>query len=244
MIETLERTALIYGKDNLEQLENKTVMVIGLGGVGGYVVEALTRMGIGHFILIDHDVISLSNINRQLIATYITVGKKKVEAMKERMQMINPMVEVQTIDQFILPENIDSLEFSDVDYIVDAIDCVTAKIAIILKAKEKNIPIISSMGTGNKVDPSLLRIADIYKTSMCPLAKVMRHELKKREIKKLKVLFSLEEPRKNFIEDGKKRAPGSTPFVPPCAGLMIASEVTKDLIEQIEYDKHIQKSCD
>lgn len=186
MKKTLERTALIYGKETLEALENKKVMVVGLGGVGGYVVEALTRMGIGHFILIDHDVVSESNINRQLIATYQTIGQKKIDVMKERMLTIQPEVDVKALDMFVLPENIDSINFEGVDYIVDAIDCVTAKIALILKAKELNIPIISSMGTGNKVNPALLEITDIYKTSMCPLAKVMRHELKKTRYKKIK----------------------------------------------------------
>lgn len=233
MKKTLERTALIYGKETLEALENKKVMVVGLGGVGGYVVEALTRMGIGHFILIDHDVVSESNINRQLIATYQTIGQKKIDIMKERMLTIQPEVDVKALDMFVLPENIDSINFEGVDYIVDAIDCVTAKIALILKAKELNIPIISSMGTGNKVNPALLEITDIYKTSMCPLAKVMRHELKKRGIKKLKVLYSKEEQQKNIIVDGKKRAPGSTPFVPSSAGLLIASEVTADLIDDL-----------
>lgn len=234
MKKTLERTALIYGKETLEALENKKVMVVGLGGVGGYVVEALTRMGIGHFILIDHDVVSESNINRQLIATYQTIGQKKIDVMKERMLTIQPEVDVKALDMFVLPENIDSINFEGVDYIVDAIDCVTAKIALILKAKELNIPIISSMGTGNKVNPALLEIIDIYKTSMCPLAKVMRHELKKRGIKKLKVLYSKEEQQKNIIVDGKKRAPGSTPFVPSSAGLLIASEVTADLIDDLK----------
>lgn len=234
MKKTLERTSLIYGKETLEALENKKVMVVGLGGVGGYVVEALTRMGIGHFILIDHDVVSESNINRQLIATYQTIGQKKIDVMKERMLTIQPEVDVKTLDMFVLPENIDSINFEGVDYIVDAIDCVTAKIALILKAKELNIPIISSMGTGNKVNPALLEITDIYKTSMCPLAKVMRHELKKRGIKKLKVLYSKEEQQKNIIVDGKKRAPGSTPFVPSSAGLLIASEVTADLIDDLK----------
>lgn len=234
MKKTLERTALIYGKETLEALENKKVMVVGLGGVGGYVVEALTRMGIGHFILFDHDVVSESNINRQLIATYQTIGQKKIDVMKERMLTIQPEVDVKALDMFVLPENIDSINFEGVDYIVDAIDCVTAKIALILKAKELNIPIISSMGTGNKVNPALLEITDIYKTSMCPLAKVMRHELKKRGIKKLKVLYSKEEQQKNIIVDGKKRAPGSTPFVPSSAGLLIASEVTADLIDDLK----------
>lgn len=234
MKKTLERTALIYGKETLEALENKKVMVVGLGGVGGYVVEALTRMGIGHFILIDHDVVSESNINRQLIATYQTIGQKKIDVMKERMLTIQPEVDVKALDMFVLPENIDSINFEGVDYIVDAIDCVTAKIALILKAKELNIPIISSMGTGNKVNPALLEITDIYRTSMCPLAKVMRHELKKRGIKKLKVLYSKEEQQKNIIVDGKKRAPGSTPFVPSSAGLLIASEVTADLIDDLK----------
>lgn len=234
MKKTLERTALIYGKETLEALENKKVMVVGLGGVGGYVVEALTRMGIGHFILIDHDVVSESNINRQLIATYQTIGQKKIDVMKERMLTIQPEVDVKALDMFVLPENIDSINFEGVDYIVDAIDCVTAKIALILKAKELYIPIISSMGTGNKVNPALLEITDIYKTSMCPLAKVMRHELKKRGIKKLKVLYSKEEQQKNIIVDGKKRAPGSTPFVPSSAGLLIASEVTADLIDDLK----------
>jgi len=234
MKKTLERTALIYGKETLEALENKKVMVVGLGGVGGYVVEALTRMGIGHFILIDHDVVSESNINRQLIATYQTIGQKKIDVMKERMLTIQPEVDVKALDMFVLPENIDSINFEGVDYIVDAIDCVTAKIALILKAKELNIPIISSMGTGNKVNPALLEITDIYKTSMCPLAKVMRHELKKRGIKKLKVLYSKEKQQKSIIVDGKKRAPGSTPFVPSSAGLLIASEVTADLIDDLK----------
>lgn len=192
MLNQFSRTQLLYGKEAMDKLQNSHVAIFGLGGVGGYVGEALVRSGIGSFDLIDDDKICLTNLNRQIIATFDTVGKYKTDVMKERMLQINPKVNVQTHQCFFLPENANDFSFKDYDYIIDAVDTVSAKIELVLKAQKYNIPIISSMGAGNKVDPTQFKITDIYKTKVCPLAKVMRRELKKRHVKKLKVVYSEE----------------------------------------------------
>ena len=232
----------------MEKLKNSRVAVFGIGGVGGYVCEALVRSGVGAFDLIDDDKVCLTNLNRQIIATRKTVGRYKVDVMKERILDINPDAKVEVYKCFFLPENADDFPFEEYDYIVDAVDTVTAKIAIVMKAKEKNVPVISSMGAGNKLDGSMFRVADIYKTKVCPLAKVMRHELKKRGIKKLKVVYS-EEYSTRPLEDmsiscrtncicppgaahkctERRDIPGSVAFVPSVAGLIIGGEVVKDL---------------
>lgn len=217
------RTELLLGKEAIDRLLRSRVAVFGIGGVGGYVCEALVRSGVGAFDLVDSDKVSTTNINRQIIASHSTVGKYKTEVMKERMLDINPDVDVRIHNCFFLPENADGFPFEEYDYVVDAVDTVTAKIALVMKAQEKDIPIISSMGAGNKLDAGMFRVADIYKTKVCPLAKVMRRELKKRGVKKLKVVYSEEEPIK------RSAVPGSVAFVPSAAGLMIAGEVVKDL---------------
>ncbi len=222
------RTAMLIGEDALLKLASKRVAIFGVGGVGGYVVEALARSGVGALDLIDNDTVNITNINRQIIATHDTIGRSKVEVAKERILSINPKAQVDTHNIFYLPENADTFDFSRYDYIVDAVDTVTAKIDIIIKAKEKNIPVISSMGTGNKLDPTQFEIADLYKTSVCPLARVMRRELKKRGVDSLKVLYSKEEPK---TPEGEERTPSSIAFVPSVAGLIIAGEVIKDLIK-------------
>ncbi len=226
MLEEFERAELLIGREAVEKLSKKKVAVFGVGGVGGYVCEALVRTGIGHFELVDKDTVSLSNLNRQIIALHSTVGRDKVDVMKERMTDINPEVDVRVRKVFFLPENAGEFDFEEFDYVVDAVDTVTAKIEIIMKCKEAGIPVISSMGAGNKMDPSRFRVADIYKTSVCPLAKVMRREMKKRGVKKLKVVFSDEIPAPLT----KERTPGSIAFSPSAAGLVIASEVIKDLL--------------
>ena len=239
MLNQFSRTELLIGKTSVEKLHNKRVAIFGIGGVGGYVCEALVRSGIGHFDLIDNDDVSLTNINRQIIATHSTVGRDKVEVMKERMLDINPEVDVTIHKCFFLPDTADSFDFEAYDYVVDAVDTVTAKLALIMKCKEVGTPIISSMGTGNKMDPSRFRIAEINDTTMCPLAKVMRKELKKRGIDSLKVVFSDEKPLEPSADvdeveapsDGRRAVPGSSAFCPPVAGLIIASEVVKDLIK-------------
>ena len=224
------RTEYLIGKDAVEKLKNSKVAGFGIGGVGSYVVEALVRAGVGNFILVDKDTVSVTNINRQLIATHDTVGKYKVDVAKERILSINPNANVQTYAEFFMPGNSTILDDS-IDYIVDAIDTVTAKIELIMQAQKINIPIISSMGTGNKLDPTRFEITDIYKTSVCPLAKVMRKELKARNIDKLKVLYSKEEPIKtNIVDENGKAVPASISFVPSVAGLVIAGEVIKDLV--------------
>lgn len=222
--EQFSRTSKLIGLENVQKLNNLTVAVFGLGGVGSYTVEALARAGVSSFILIDADTICESNINRQLIALHSTVGRAKVEAAKERILDINPGAKVTTHQLFYLPENADIVDLSGTTYIVDAVDTVTAKIQIIEKAHQLGVPVISSMGTGNKLDPSRFRITDIYKTSVCPLARVMRYELKKRNIPQCKVLFSTEQPVK--IEP----PPASISFVPSIAGLLIAREVILDSI--------------
>ncbi len=228
MKESMERTSYLIGEDGVALLENKHVALFGVGGVGGYVAEALGRAGIGTLTLVDKDTVSISNINRQIIATYDTVGRSKTKVMEERLHSINPELKVECRDCFFLPDTADSFDFTDYDYVVDAVDTVTAKLELVKRAQEAGVPIISCMGTGNKLDPSRFEISDIGKTSVCPLAKVMRRELKKRGITKLKVLYSKEEPIKH--EAGA--VPGSISFVPSVAGLMIAGEVIKDLLRE------------
>ena len=248
MLNQFARTQLLIGPDAMEQLHNKKVAVFGIGGVGGYVCEALVRTGVGHFDLIDDDKVCLTNLNRQIIATRKSVGKHKVDVMKERMLDINPNADITIHKCFFLPENADEFDFTQYDYVVDAVDTVTAKIEIIMRCKRDNVPVISCMGAGNKFDPSRFKVADIYKTTMCPLAKVMRHELKKRGVKKLKVVYSDEQPTRP-LEDmsiscrancicppgaehkctERRDIPGSIAFTPAAAGLVLASEVIKDL---------------
>lgn len=227
------RFELLVGKDCICQLNQKHVIVFGVGGVGGYVVEALVRSGIGHITIVDNDTVSLSNLNRQIIATQDTIGKKKVEVMKERILSIHPDCDVHTLEMFYLPENADDIDLTQYDYVVDAIDTITSKIELAMRCDQK-VPLISSMGTGNKMNPAMLEVSDIYKTSVCPLAKVMRRELKKRGIQHLKVVYSKEEPLKPQVSNeqtNKRVIPGSTSFVPSSAGLLIASEVIKDLLK-------------
>lgn len=236
MLNQFSRTQLLIGKKSMDELTNKTVAIFGVGGVGGYTVEALARSGIGHFVLIDNDLVSLTNINRQILATHKTIGRAKVDVAKERILEINPEAIVETHKTFYLPANRDEFDFSKYDYVVDAIDTVTAKIDIIVRCYENNIPVISAMGAGNKMNPTMLEVSDIYKTEMDPLAKVMRRELKKRGVKKLKVVYSKEKaltPLKGDIEEedlNRRSIPGSVAFVPSVSGLIIASEVVKDLI--------------
>lgn len=232
MTEFLSRTELLFGKAQVEKLKNSHVCVFGVGGVGGYVCEALARSGVGKLTLVDNDSVSISNINRQIFALTSTVGKMKTSAAKERLCDINPKIEIKEYNMFYLPENEDEIDLTQFDYVVDAIDTVTAKIHLAKKCDELNIPLISSMGTGNKSDPTQFEVTDIYKTSVCPLARVMRTELKKRNIKKLKVVYSKEQPQKVVADSSNGRhAPGSCAFVPSVAGLIIASEVIKDLIK-------------
>ena len=232
MKEQFERTGLLIGDGNVDNLADAKVAVFGVGGVGGYVVEALARSGVGRFVLIDKDTVSVTNINRQIIALHSTVGRPKVQVMKERILDINPDAKVETKECFFLPDNADEFDFSEYSYVVDAVDTVTAKLEIIVRAKEAKVPVISSMGAGNKLDPTRFQVTDIYKPSVCPLAKVMRRELKKRGIKKLKVVFSTEEaitPGRVVSEEGRRATPGSVAFVPSVAGLIIAGEVIKDI---------------
>lgn len=225
MLNRFARTELLLGGEAMERLCGSHVAVFGIGGVGGYIVEALTRSGVGNFDIIDNDKVSLTNINRQIIATRETIGSYKVDVMKERMLSINPDVKVNTHKCFYLPENADGFTFGGYSYVADAVDTVTAKIELVMQAKEAGVPIISCMGTGNKLNPMQLEIADIYQTSVCPLAKVMRRELRKRGVEKLKVLYSREEPIKIH-----QAVPGSVSFVPSAAGLIIASEIIKDIV--------------
>ncbi len=262
MKEQYIRTAMLFGTEAVERLGSKRVAVFGVGGVGGHVVEVLARSGIGAIDLIDYDTVAESNINRQLIATYNTLGQKKIQVMKERILSIQPECQVTLWDTFYLPKEGDKFPFQEYDYIVDAVDTVTAKIDLVLQAERYQVPIISSMGTGNKLDPTRLQVSDIYKTSVCPLAKVMRRELKKRGVAGLKVVYSTEEALKPIagigtdpvpekimqdsssdtaancigMDDEKqkpgKTTPGSNAFVPATAGLLIGSEVVKDLMLQ------------
>ena len=233
MLDQFARTELLLGKDAVEHLSHCRVAVFGIGGVGGYVCEALARSGVGSFDLIDNDKVCLSNINRQIIATMKTVGEYKTQAMKNRILDINPEAVVNTYECFFLPETAADFPFDQYDYVVDAIDTVTAKIELVMQCQKAGVPIISSMGAGNKLDPTQFRVADIYKTKMDPLAKVMRRELKKRGVTKLKVVYSEEEPislpESEPQPNGRRSTPGSTAFVPSVAGLIIAGEVIKDL---------------
>ena len=232
-MEIFSRTENLIGKDSLEKLKKAKVLVFGIGGVGGYVCEALARCGVGGIGIVDNDVVSLSNINRQIIALHSTVGKRKTEVMMSRLKDINPEISIAEYNLFVLPETVDQIDFSSYDYVVDAIDTVSGKIAIIQAAKEKNILVISSMGTGNKLCGEKFEVADISKTSVCPLARTMRRELKKRGIENVKVLYSKEEPKTGhgIDEISGKPIPASISFVPPMAGLRIAEEVIKDLIK-------------
>lgn len=230
-----DRTKRLLGSEALEALSKSRVAVFGIGGVGGFAVEALARGGVGAIDLIDKDVVDFTNLNRQIIATEETIGKPKVEVMKDRILSINPECRVAAHQCFFLPETADAFDFSQYDYVIDAVDTVTAKIQLVVQSENCKTPIISSMGTGNKLDPTALQVADIYKTSVCPLAKIMRKELKKREIAKLKVVYSQEQPLKpekdpNDLEGPRRATPGSVSFVPSAAGLILASEVIKDLI--------------
>lgn len=233
MINEFSRTELLLGTDAIKKLHNAKVAIFGVGGVGGYVCEALVRSGVGHFELIDNDDVSITNINRQIIATHSTVGRNKVDVMTERMLDINPNADIKPRKCFFLPENADEFDFSEYDYVVDAVDTVAAKIELAVRCYQANVPIISSMGAGNKLDPTGFKVADINKTSVDPLARVMRRELRNRGIKKLKVVYSEEKAIKPVIEiqeDVNKRSiPGSTAFVPSVVGLIIASEVIKDI---------------
>lgn len=229
MKEQFERTGMLLGEEAVGKLNKCRVAVFGVGGVGGYVVEALGRSGVGEIDIIDKDTVSESNINRQIIALHSTIGKSKVEVMKERLLDINPEIKVNTHECFYLPENAEQFDFSKYDYIVDAVDTVTAKLEIIQHAKSLGVPVISSMGAGNKLDPAAFQVADIYKTKVCPLAKVMRRELKKRGVDSLKVVYSEEEPKKTVIGENGRFAPGSIAFVPSVCGMIIAGEVIKDI---------------
>lgn len=248
MLNQFSRTQLLLGSEAMERLAGSCVAVFGIGGVGGYVCEALVRSGVGAFDLIDDDKVCLTNLNRQIIATRSTVGKYKVDVMEARMKDINPNVDIRTHKCFFLPENADSFPFAEYDYVVDAVDTVSAKLTLAVKAQEAGVPIISSMGAGNKLDASAFRVADIYKTSMDPLARVMRRELKKRGVRKLKVVYSQEQPIRP-IEDmsiscrthcicppgakhkctERRDIPGSTAFVPSVVGLIIAGEIVRDI---------------
>ncbi len=248
MLNQFSRTSLLFGEESIEKLHNMRVAVFGIGGVGGYVCEALVRSGVGAFDLVDDDKVCLTNLNRQIIATRETVGKYKVDVMKDRILSINPKADVHIHKCFFLPENADDFPFEEYDYVVDAVDTVTAKLEIIMRAKQFGVPVISAMGAGNKLDASRFKVADIYQTTMDPLAKVMRRELKKRGVKKLKVVFSDEKPTRPVEDMGiscrtncicppgaahkcteRRDIPGSTAFVPAVAGLIMAGEIIKDL---------------
>lgn len=241
MQEQFSRIEILLGAEAMARLQNARVAVFGIGGVGGHTVEALARSGVGTLDIIDNDTVAVSNLNRQIIATHKTLGQYKVDAAKERLLEINPDMTVNTYQCFYLPETADQFDFTQYDYIVDAIDTVAGKINLVEQAKAAGVPIISSMGAGNKLDPTAFRVTDIYKTNVCPLAKVMRRELKKRGIKKLKVVYSEEQPiaakndlgEKERVESGLKKRyiPGSTAFVPSVVGLIIAGEVIKDLAD-------------
>ncbi len=239
MSEQFVRTEMLLGVDGVERLRNARVAVFGIGGVGGYVCEALARSGVGTLGLIDNDVVSLSNLNRQIIALHSTVGQFKTDVMRDRILDINPDADVRVFHQFLLPENADEFPFADYDYIVDAVDTVSAKLEIICRAKSLGIPVITSMGAGNKLDGSGFKVADISKTSVCPLAKVIRLELKRRGIKGVKAVYSEELPRKPIEgicdeppQGSRRSTPGSLAFVPSAAGLVIAGEVVRDIALQ------------
>lgn len=247
---SLSRTELLIGEEALNKLKKSKVMIFGIGGVGSFTVEALVRSGVSNLILVDDDTICLTNLNRQIHATYESISKNKVDVMKQRILSINKNCQVETKQIFVKPEDLEKIIPNDVDYVVDAIDTVSSKIALAVYCEKKGINLISSMGTGNKLNPSEFKVSDIYKTKVCPLAKVMRYELKKRGVKKLKVVYSEEIPRKPKEDDvvtcktgcvctggtkkctAKRQIPGSISFVPPVAGMIIASEVVKDLIKE------------
>lgn len=247
---SLSRTELLIGKEALNKLANSKVMVFGIGGVGSFTVEALVRAGVGTIILVDDDKVCLTNLNRQIHAIYETISKNKVDVMRDRILSINRKCNVITHQVFVLPENLAQMIPDDVDYVIDAIDTVSAKIGLAVYCEKKGINLISSMGTGNKLDPAQFKVTDIYKTKVCPLAKVMRYELKKRGVKKLKVVYSEEMPRKPKVEDvvtcktgcvctggtkkcsSKRQIPGSISFVPPVAGMILSSQVVNDLIKE------------
>lgn len=228
-----ERTELLLGSDVTRKLKSKKVIVFGAGGVGSYVLEALARAGVGEIAVCDSDTVALSNLNRQLIATHKTVGMDKVEVVRQRIEDIDPEIKVTPIKEFVTKDNLGLFNLEAYDYIIDAIDTVSAKIALAVYADSRGIPMISSMGTGNKLHPELFQVSDIYKTSVCPLARVMRYELRKRGVRRLKVVWSTEEAisPENPIVEGKRIVPGSAPFVPGAAGLIIAGEVIKDLVK-------------
>ena len=234
MLNEFSRTELLIGSEALKKLGNSHIAVFGIGGVGGYIAEALARSGVGKLDIFDNDTVSLTNINRQIIANHKTIGMPKVEAMKQRIADINPSAQVNAYQTFYMPENSSEFDFSKYDYIADAVDTVTAKIEIAVQAQKCGTPLISSMGAGNKLNPAMFEVSDIYKTSVCPLAKVMRRELKALGIKKLKVVYSKEQPLKPVGEteeiSAKRAVPGSTAFVPSVAGLIMASEIIKDII--------------
>lgn len=238
MTDRFSRTEMLLGSDAMDKLRNARVAVFGLGGVGGYIVEALARSGVGALDIIDNDTVSITNLNRQIVAVEETVGMPKTEAAKMRIMQINPDCKVTAYNTFYMPENSSDFDFAQYDYIADAIDTVTAKIELVMNANKCGTPIICSMGTGNKLNPAELEVADIYKTSVCPLARIMRYELKRRGIKKLKVVYSKEMPivptgaaaeKCRAESTGKKNVPGSTAFVPAVAGMIIASEIVKDI---------------
>ncbi len=231
MSERFSRTERLIGSDALKALAGKRVAIFGVGGVGGYAVEALARSGIGTLDLIDSDTVAESNINRQIIALSSTVGRLKVEAAAERVRDINPEITVNTYPIFYSPETANAIDFTKYDYIIDAIDSVSGKIELIMRANEAGVPVISAMGAGNKLDATAFEVTDIYKTSVCPLARVMRHELKKRGVKKLKVVYSKEQPIEQSSVDNSHPTPASIAFVPSVAGLILAGEVIKDLIK-------------
>ncbi len=236
MQEQFSRTAMIVGGKAIEKLASCRIALFGVGGVGGFALEALARCGVGEFDLIDNDTVNITNINRQIIALHSTVGQYKVDVAKERILSINPLARVNVYKTFYLPENAARFDFSNYDYVIDCVDTVTAKLEIVQNAKRASIPVISCMGTGNKLDPTRFEVTDIYKTSVCPLAKVMRRELKKRNIDSLKVVYSKEEPIKPLPHDDASdaRVPGSISFVPSVAGLIIAGEVVKDLMGDVK----------
>ncbi|MCQ2437518.1 MAG: tRNA threonylcarbamoyladenosine dehydratase [Clostridia bacterium] len=235
MKESLKRTAMLMGEPAIDKLAAARVIIFGVGGVGGYVAEALARSGVGHMTLVDNDVVSESNLNRQIVALRSTIGMPKVECMKRRIADIDPDIVVDAVQAFYLPENASEFDLASYDYIIDCIDTVAAKIDLAVRAQALNVPIISAMGAGNKLDPTAFRVGDIYKTSVCPLARVMRTQLKKRGVKALKVVWSDEPPRTPLFGDtaapGKRATPGSNAFCPSAAGLVLASAVIRDLAE-------------
>ena len=235
MLNQYSRTELLLGKEAMGKLWQSRVIVFGVGGVGGYVVEALARSGVGSIDIVDDDKVCVTNINRQIIATRKTVGKYKVDVAEERILDINPDIKVQKYKTFYTPETANQFDFKNYDYVVDAIDTITGKIELVMQAQSANVPIISSMGAGNKLDPTKFEVADIYKTSVCPLAKVMRRELKKRGVNHLKVVYSKEEaitPIESQEQTNKRQVPGSNAFVPSVVGLIIAGEVIKDIAKK------------